>query len=646
MRSLLSILLLFLGLGSFAQNTVSLDSTVLTIDTVITGLNVPWEIQWGPDNAIWTTEREGIVSRINPVTGTKTQILDITSTVTATGESGLLGLVHHPQYPDSNYVYLVYTFLGNGVIKERLVKYAYNGSNLVSPQILLDSLTGASTHNGSRLIIGTDNKLYMTTGDAQFQALPQDVTSLNGKLLRFNLDGSIPSDNPIPGSLVYSWGHRNAQGLTLGPNGAIYSSEHGPNTDDELNLILAGGNYGWPSVRGFCDQPGEISFCADSNVIEPVTNFEPNRTVAASDIIYYNHPAIPEWQGAIIMAVLKDKQIRVMHLATPSTLASDVEYLTNQFGRIRDVLAGPDGSIYLATNGASWGNSDPNTHTILRLRNNNYQAGPLQANAGNDTSVCAGGSLTLGATLVAVDGTPPYSYQWTGGNLACDTCANPTVTVTDTTTFVVTVTDANNDTSSDTVNITTVPISLDTTSDAPFLIGLGVSTVSGSPILIDINGTSSFDTVFYSFPNGSSDTFEITNFPFTDTMGNNYITCTTDEPVSYCDVRILVCGLSVTSCTVVCKDTTLVILSSGLTKLPASDLQLYPNPTNGQITIKIQQQSFDVKVFDQTGRLVMQEQTEIGMPNHSIDLSEQTPGIYFMQLNSGKEQVVKKIVLY
>jgi glucose/arabinose dehydrogenase len=358
--------ILFICNFAFAQSTITIGTTTVTVDTVASGLDIPWEITWGPDNHIWTTERKGIVSRINPVTKTKTQILDITSLVYQQSESGLLGLALHPDFTNTPEVFLVYTFGTFSNIRERLVKYTYNGSNLVSPVILIDSIIGNTTHDGARLIFLPDTTLLMTTGDAQNTSLPQNLNSLSGKVLRLNTDGSIPVDNPIANSYVYSFGHRNAQGMMLHPNGKVYISEHGASTDDEFQILYAGRNYGWPNVEGFCDTPGEQTFCTANNVVEPLAAWTP--TIAPSDMVYYSNAAFPEFDNAILMTVLKDKKVIALKLNTAGdSVVSQTHYLTNTFQRLRDICIGNNKEIYLATNGASWSNTNPNTHLIIRL---------------------------------------------------------------------------------------------------------------------------------------------------------------------------------------------------------------------------------------------------------------------------------------
>jgi len=342
-------------------------STLVEVDTVFYGLDIPWEIIYGPDDFIWTTERKGIVSRIDPMTNTKTVILNIVSSVYQNSESGLLGMALHPDFANTPEVFMAYTYGSFSNIQEKVVKYTYNGTSLVNEVILIDNIVGNTTHNGSRITILPDNTLLFSTGDAQNQAFPQDVNELNGKVLRVNLDGTIPADNPFPGNPVYTFGHRNIQGMMQHPNGKIYVSEHGATTDDEFQILEVSRNYGWPNVEGFCDPGGEQTFCNANNVVEPLVAWTP--TVAPSDLVYYENPLFPEFDGRILMSVLKDKKIIAMELSLDGNSVIDEDhYLTNQFGRLRDICVGPNNEIYLATNGASWTNTNPNTHSIIVLR--------------------------------------------------------------------------------------------------------------------------------------------------------------------------------------------------------------------------------------------------------------------------------------
>ena len=352
-----------------AQPTWTLDETVLEEYTLVSEMNVPWELTWGPDDMLWCTTREGDVLRIDPASGAYDTVLELNVNDNNT-EPGLLGMALHPDWENTPKVYLAYTSSGS---TERLSVFDWDGTGLVNEQIL-HTVGAAGIHNGSRLLILPDNTLLMSTGDiADRFNTSLNLNSDNGKVLRFNLDGSIPADNPDPSSYVYSFGHRNSQGLCLGPNDIVYFSEHGQNNFDEFNILEANGNYGWPSVEGMCDGlcdycngSNEMSYCESNNVIEPLRTWSP--CSAVSDIIYYNHPAIPEWQGSVLMAVLGGfgdtvgGRLNVLHMSEDGlTLLSD-EYVFTEFDRrVRDVAMNPNtGAIYLAFNGPTYGSNGPN----------------------------------------------------------------------------------------------------------------------------------------------------------------------------------------------------------------------------------------------------------------------------------------------
>lgn len=385
--------------------TLALENDTLEVSTLINNLDVPWEILWGPDNFIWMTERGGTVSRVNPDTGQKTEILDISDCI-EWQESGLLGMVLHPDFAANPYIYLVYTYLvGGSDITERLVRYTYNGTALTDPLILLDGIPGNTTHIGSRLLITPDMKLIMTTGDAQDQPSAQNTDDLTGKFLRLNLDGSIPDDNPIANNPTYTFGHRNAQGLVLASNGIMYSSEHGPTNDDEFNIITANRNYGWPTVHGFCNQPNEITFCNNNDVVEPLAAWTP--TLAVAGIDYYNHPAIPDWQNCVLLCAMKAQRLIRMRLSQDGTeVLSQTNYLNNQIGRIRDICISPMGDVYISTsNEDAYGDGTPDR--ILRLHNPAFSIEAQPSFSSNDTC------LSVQFTNTSVDAD---TYLWDFGD--------------------------------------------------------------------------------------------------------------------------------------------------------------------------------------------------------------------------------------
>jgi aldose sugar dehydrogenase len=352
-----------------AQSQLSIGTTTLQVDTLASGLDIPWEILWGPDNFIWMTERRGRVSRVNPETGQVTVVLNNQSAVWQNSESGMLGMALHPDFANSPYVYIAYTYgTSSSNAKEKIVRFEYNGTSLINETTLLDDIPANSTHIGCRILFLPDGTILFTTGDAQNQPSSQNMNSLAGKVLRMNQDGSIPANNPYGSdSYVYASGFRNTQGMVLLDNGRIFLSEHGPNTDDEFMELLPGRNYGWPNVHGFCTTTSEIQFCADSNVVEPLIAWTP--TIAPSDLIYYKNPFFPEWDGKFLMTVLKDRMLVAIEMNEDmDEVLSETWHLTNMFGRLRDICIGPDKEIYLATNGPFWSNSQPNTHTIVRLK--------------------------------------------------------------------------------------------------------------------------------------------------------------------------------------------------------------------------------------------------------------------------------------
>jgi aldose sugar dehydrogenase len=333
------------------MNTFSQDNLV-TRD-LATNLDTPWEILWGPDNYIWMTERYGRVSRVNPKTGEVNEILRINDVV-EDGERGLMGMAFHPQFiapvPEIQsypYVYLVYNYGTTNNTKIKVVRYKYLSGKLDSAVVLLQDVTGAWNHDGSRLWIDPEDwTIYVTIGDAANTANSQNLSSLNGKILRMNLDGTIPKDNPFGNSYVWSYGHRNPQGLVFA-KGKIYSSEHGPSNDDELNIIEKGRNYGWPNVEGFCDKPNEITFCEQNSVVEPIAAWTP--VIAPAGIDFYNHNEIEEWKNSILLTSLRGSKLIQIKLSEDGTkVVSQKEFFSGKYGRLRDVCISPEGKVYLA----------------------------------------------------------------------------------------------------------------------------------------------------------------------------------------------------------------------------------------------------------------------------------------------------------
>jgi glucose/arabinose dehydrogenase len=328
----------------------SLPEIEIDIQVLTQNLNFPWELVWGPDNMLWMTERGGKVSRVNPSNGSLDVLITVPD-VKSIGEGGLLGMVLHPDFSTNPYVFLVYNYEKSGIYTEKIVRYTYNGTTLINPIIILDNIPAANFHNGARLLISTDLKLFISTGDATNQQTAQSLNSRSGKILRINLDGTIPSDNPISGNPLWSYGHRNPQGLVFA-NGKLYSSEHGPDKDDEINVITKNRNYGWPSVNGFCNESAEQSFCNANNVAEPLKSWTP--TIAVSGFDFYNNEALSQLKNSLILATLKDQTLYQLKLnLTGDKIEETKELFRGTYGRLRDVCVGADGKIYVATSNGS-----------------------------------------------------------------------------------------------------------------------------------------------------------------------------------------------------------------------------------------------------------------------------------------------------
>lgn len=392
---------------------------------VVEDLSSPWEIAWGPDDWLWVTERAGKrVVRIDPSNGMRRVALEIEEVRQEGPQDGLLGMALHPQLltgESQDFVYVAYSYDATAGRRFKIRRYSYDAASgtLAAPVDLLSELPASSDHNAGRLLFGPDSKLYYTIGDQgenQFdrkcnliraQELPtagqigaNDFQAYRGKVLRMNLDGSIPADNPeLDGvrSHVFSFGHRNPQGIAVGPTGALFSSEQGPKTDDELNRIEAGKNYGWPHVAGFkddkayvygnwsaapdCEQlafsdytlPATVpqqneSAWTDPNFTPPLLTFytvESNHdfedpkcegkanicwpTIAPSSLELYSatKQVLSGWTDSLLITSLKHGTVyRVPLSADGVTIGGEVAPLFKTTNRYRDIAVKPDGRTF------------------------------------------------------------------------------------------------------------------------------------------------------------------------------------------------------------------------------------------------------------------------------------------------------------
>lgn len=400
------------------------------------GFENPWEVTYGPDGKLWVSEQDaGRVSRVDPESGRKTTLLrvrDLYLTDDPAAQDGMVGLALSPRVGKAakGHVYVAYAYDADPDpdqllrrMKIRRYTYARGARRLTEPKNLITGMPASNDHNSGRLVLGPDRKLYYTIGDQgnnQFdnvctpirsQDLPtakqvadRDWQTYQGKVLRLNTDGSIPADNPTFGGVrshVFSYGHRNAQGIVFGRGGLLYSVEHGPKSDDELNIVRAGGNYGWPHVLGYQDDqaytydnwsrsvgvpcPGltydnyvippsvprqEESEWSSPDFVEPIRTFftvpsdhpfdDPRcgdtpfvcwPTIGPSSVDIYTAGAVPGWANSLLITTLKHGTVYRLKLSADgrSTVGNLVPYWTT-VNRYRDIALDPDGrTFYVAT---------------------------------------------------------------------------------------------------------------------------------------------------------------------------------------------------------------------------------------------------------------------------------------------------------
>ena len=355
----------------FSIGIISLGSSVLLVygqefenykvETIAENLEIPWEIVFVPDGRIFFTERVGALrviedGQLNPE--------PVTSIDVGAGEGGLLGLALDPSFEQNHFLYLYYTYFEFPFTYNKVVRYTENANSLADEFILVDKIPGAAWHDGGRLKFGPDEKLYITTGEAGNADSAQDLNSLGGKILRVNSDGTIPSDNPFTDSPVFSYGHRNPQGLDWDPvTGKLVITEHGPSGErgfahDEINVIESGKNYGWPKVIG-----GE----SESGFVDPILHTGDD-TWAPSGATFYDSNNIPEWENKYFVATLRGNHLRMLDLDIEANQVISSEVVFSNFGRLRDASMGPDGNLYILTsNQDGRGSPAENDDRILRI---------------------------------------------------------------------------------------------------------------------------------------------------------------------------------------------------------------------------------------------------------------------------------------
>ncbi|MFW5799956.1 MAG: PQQ-dependent sugar dehydrogenase [Spirochaetota bacterium] len=301
------------------------------IEIIGENLEIPWEILPISDEKFLITERSGRVVMLDE--GEIYTVHDVEHI----GEGGLLGIERSPNFEENNQLFLYYTYTAENQIFNRVSRFTFEENTLTDEVYILDEIPGSRFHNGGRLKFGPDEKLYITTGDAQDSNLSQDRDSLAGKILRINPDGSVPEDNPFEDSPVFAYGLRNPQGISWHPvSGELFASDHGPDRQDEINLIRPGRNYGWPEVT--CGE-------GDSKYEDPISCYS-EFTLAPSGIVFLPWDNLNE--SPLFVAGLRGNMVMRVDLDDEGNLVRQEE-LFNDYGRIRTIVYHKD-SLYIATN--------------------------------------------------------------------------------------------------------------------------------------------------------------------------------------------------------------------------------------------------------------------------------------------------------
>ncbi len=320
------------------------------VEVIAENLYVPWAIDISNEGKLYFTERSGAV-RIKLL---QQPLIRFSAPFVSQGEGGLMGIALDPNYSQNHYIYVMHSYAEGNQVYNRVVRLIENNNKASVDRVLIDKIPGGWIHNGGKIKIGPDRKLYITTGDAGNSALAQNITSTAGKILRIELDGSIPEDNPNVNSPVYSLGHRNPQGLAWNSRNILYASEHGQTAHDEINIIQPEANYGWPLVQGNEDSKEII-------VQKPLIH-SGEETWAPSGIAFVDQEP---WQGKLLVATLCGEQLLTISLNRKGT---KVNWLENRYGRLREIIQGKDGGIYLTTsNRDGRGNPNIGDDRIIRI---------------------------------------------------------------------------------------------------------------------------------------------------------------------------------------------------------------------------------------------------------------------------------------
>lgn len=339
-------------------------------ETVVSNLEVPWSIVFAPDGRMLFTERPGRV-RVFEKGRLRPEPLATLPDVVSNQETGLMGLVLHPRFAENRLLYLAYAYRDGDEQFVRVVRFREADKGLADRKVIIEGIPAARFHAGTRLRFGHDGKLYVTTGDATDRQLAQKLDSLAGKTLRLNDDGTVPSDNPFVGrpgarAEIFSYGHRNSQGLDFQPGtGLMFQTEHGPSGfdgpggGDEVNIVEAGKNYGWPLIHHTQTREGLVS---------PLLEYTPACAPASGTFYRGAGPnSFVPFRGNFFFGCLRGERLIRVVLDGRRVLSQE-NLLEHEYGRIREVAEGPDGALYFSTsNRDGRGQPTADDDRILRL---------------------------------------------------------------------------------------------------------------------------------------------------------------------------------------------------------------------------------------------------------------------------------------
>src|SRR3989344_5100863 len=317
----------------------------LKLEVFVSNLYVPWSLAFTGEKRLLVAERNGKIRVIENGRLLEMPLFTF-GNIYDQEEAGLMGLTVDPKYPENKYIYASYAYNSNGKPRIKIVRLVDNGTTAVVDKVLIDNILAAPYHDGSRIKFGPDGKLYVTTGEATQADLAADLLSKNGKILRLNSDGTIPDDNPFPNSPIFSYGHRNPQGIAWSDSGQLWETEHGPSGfdgpggGDEINLIKAGKNYGWPKAHH------EIKLAGTEY---PKLLFTP--AIAPAGAMFYSGKLFPEFKNNLFFTGLRGEGVwrAVISETDPETIASFEKLGAITVGRVRVIIEGPDGAIYFST---------------------------------------------------------------------------------------------------------------------------------------------------------------------------------------------------------------------------------------------------------------------------------------------------------